>query len=144
MYHLTQWYNWCIDMATAGPGVGSTGRASPPGNYPGVLLKARVQAARKGLSAAALQVPPSDIRFVEYLLDTEAEDVGNTEGERQRRVEPAVLDGVDGIARDAHALRQFRLAPFLAGAQHADAVFHGDLRRHVMTVLHFLPCAAAR
>src|SRR3546814_17417248 len=57
-------------------------------------------------------------------------------------LEPAVLDGVDGIARDVHTVGQFGLAPALLGTQHADAVLHVETRLHVMTVP--FPCAAAR
>src|SRR3546814_8300950 len=57
--------------------------------------------------------PRSSIRLVEYILDTEVEGVGDAEGERQRWIEPAVLDGVDGIARDVHTVGQFGLAPAL-------------------------------
>src|SRR5580658_320923 len=45
-----------------------------------------------------------------------AEQPRDAEGERQRRIELARLDGIDALARDAEAHGEFGLAPALFGA----------------------------
>src|SRR6185503_9838808 len=85
----------------------------------------------------------SGVRLVEHFLDADPKGVGDAERERQRRVETPVLDGVDGIARDAHALGELGLTPALFGAKYADAVLHGVVRPHFTTLLS-LPRVATR
>ena len=83
-------------------------------------------------------------RLVEHFLNAEFEGGSDPERQRQRRIESAVLDGVDGIARNPDAVRELSLTPALFGAKHTDAVFHGAVRPHITTALPFLPCVAAR
>src|SRR3546814_15108314 len=66
--------------------------------------------------------PRSSIRLVEYILDTEVEGVGAAEGERPCWIEPAVLDGVDGLARDVHTEGTLGRAPARSGQQPANTL----------------------
>jgi len=58
----------------------------------------------------------------EHLLDGQAEQLGDSKGERQRRVVLARLDGVDALPRDAETLGEVALAPVALGAQDSEPV----------------------
>src|SRR5688572_19687573 len=62
---------------------------------------------------------------VEHRLDGQVEQAGDLEGERQRRVVLAGLDGVDALAGDPQAISELALAPVALGAQDLEAVLHG-------------------
>ena len=59
----------------------------------------------------------------------EAEQFGDPEGERQRGIVAAGLDGVDALARDFEPIGEIALAPVAFGAQHLEAIVHSPLRR---------------
>src|SRR3954470_16309695 len=62
---------------------------------------------------------------MEDLLDGLPEVVGERDRQRQRRRVALLLDGVDGLARDVHRLRERLLRELPAGAEGADVVLHG-------------------
>src|SRR5690349_2665504 len=62
---------------------------------------------------------------VEDLLDGEAENAGDGEGQREAGIVPSGLDGVDGLPGDLAPVGQIGLAPPACGAQFAEPVLHG-------------------
>src|SRR3954465_3765457 len=62
---------------------------------------------------------------MEDLLDGLPEVVRERDRQRQPRRVALLLDGVDGLARDVHRLRERLLRELPAGAEGADVVLHG-------------------
>src|SRR6185437_1453217 len=66
-----------------------------------------------------------ELRFVvEDLLDGQGEDAGDAEGEGERRVVAAGLDGVDALAGDLELLGEVGLRPAAEGAEIFETVIH--------------------
>src|ERR1700751_3214711 len=60
----------------------------------------------------------------EDLLDGEGEDFGDAEGEGERGVVAAGLDGVDALAGDVELLGEEGLGPATEGAEFLEVVIH--------------------
>src|SRR6187455_1825666 len=58
------------------------------------------------------------------LLDRQAEHVGDTERQRQRRIVLSGLDRIHALPRYLERVGKLLLAPLAFGAQHAQAVLH--------------------
>jgi hypothetical protein len=75
-------------------------------------------------SSGTLRTSARRVRF-EHVFDERVEQAADPERVLQARVGAAGFDRVDGLARDAEALREIRLRPVALGAEDAEAVFHG-------------------
>src|SRR3546814_9546200 len=77
---------------------------------------------------------PSEIFFFiasilqENIFDPQLEQVGDAEGEGERRVVFPRLDRVDRLARHFEPLGEIALAPVALGAQDLEAVLHAPRR----------------
>src|SRR5689334_23747401 len=93
-------------------------------------IQARMRASRSAsstsFSVTSISAPPVErvMAIIENLLDRAVEEAREPEGERQRRIIFAGLDGVYRLARDAEAGAELRLAPVPLRAQHLQPVLH--------------------
>src|SRR4051812_25103524 len=74
---------------------------------------------------------PSQLRGavdMEDLLNGLAEEAGERDRQRKRRRVALLLDGVDGLARHVHGLRQLLLGELVRRSEASDVVAHGGKR----------------